>query len=61
MLNEFKGVLNLLQHNFQDLHVEILASNGEMRDDDYDTKILEAFHMLGIEVEEWHYSYSNSS
>ena len=40
-------VLNLLQHNFQDLHVEIVADNGKMTEDDYDTKIFDAFQMMG--------------
>lgn len=47
-----QGILNLIQHNFQDLHIEIVASNGEMTDDDYDTKILDAFEMMGVEVKE---------
>ena len=46
------GVMNLLQSNFDNLQVELLATEGQMSDQDYEDKIKEAFVQLGIDPEE---------
>ena len=46
------GVMNLLQLNFDNLQIELLATEGQMSDQDYEDKIKEAFGQLGIEPEE---------
>ena len=46
------GVMNLLQLNFDNLQVELLATEGQMSDQDYEDKIKEAFVQLGIDPEE---------
>ena len=46
------GVMNLLQSNFDNLEVELLATEGQMSDQDYEDKIKEAFVQLGIDPEE---------
>jgi len=45
------GIINLLQHNFQSTEITIRTKDGEITEDDYDAKILEAFRQAGIEVE----------
>lgn len=46
------GVMNLLQLNFDNLQIELLATKGQMSDQDYEDKIKEAFVQLGIDPEE---------
>ena len=46
------GVMNLLQLNFDNLQIELLATEGQMSDQDYEDKIKEAFVQLGIDPEE---------
>ena len=46
------GVMNLLQSNFDSLQIELLATEGQMSDQDYEDKIKEAFVQLGIDPEE---------
>ena len=46
------GVMNLLQSNFESLQIELLATEGQMSDQDYEDKIKEAFVQLGIDPEE---------
>ena len=46
------GVMNLLQSNFDNLQVELLATEGQMSNQDYEDKIKEAFVQLGIDPEE---------
>ena len=46
------GVMNLLQLNFDSLQIELLATEGQMSDQDYEDKIKEAFVQLGIDPEE---------
>ncbi|MGA8831836.1 MAG: DUF499 domain-containing protein [Desulfomonilaceae bacterium] len=45
------GIINLLQHNFQSTEITIRTKDGQITEDDYDAKILEAFRQAGIEVE----------
>jgi hypothetical protein len=44
-------IINLLQHNFQSTEITIRTKDGQITEDDYDAKILEAFRQAGIEVE----------
>ena len=46
------GVMNLLQSNYDNLQIELLATEGQMSNQDYEDKIKEAFVQLGIEPEE---------
>ncbi|MCZ6679539.1 MAG: hypothetical protein O7E52_20095 [Candidatus Poribacteria bacterium] len=46
------GVMNLLQSNFKSLQIELLATGGEMSEQDYEDKIKEAFVQLGIDLGE---------
>ena len=46
------GVMNLLQSNFDSLQIELLATEGQMSNQDYEDKIREAFVQLGIDPEE---------
>ena len=46
------GVMNLLQLNFDNLQIELLATEGQMSNQDYEDKIKEAFVQLGIDPEE---------
>jgi len=43
------GVMNLLQSKFDSLEVEIVATDGEISEQDFEDKIMEAFRQLGIE------------
>jgi hypothetical protein len=47
------GVMNLLQSNFNSLQLELLATGGEMSEQDYEDKIKEAFVQLGIDLGEF--------
>ncbi len=44
------GVMNLLQSRFQKLQIEIVAEGGEMSEQEYEDKIVEAFAQLGIDL-----------
>ena len=44
------GVLNLLQNKFSNLEVSIKASDGNITQEDYESKILEAFDQSGIRL-----------
>ena len=46
------GVMNLLQLNFNNLQIELQATDGEMSEQDYEDKIKEAFAQLGIDIDE---------
>lgn len=46
------GLKNLLQSNFDNLQIELLATEGQTSDQDYEDKIKEAFVQLGIDPEE---------
>jgi len=46
------GVMNLLQSKFDSLEVEIVATGGEISEQDFENKIKESFRQLGIEVDE---------
>ena len=46
------GVMNLLQVNFNDLQIELRATDGEMSKQDYEDKIKEAFAQLNIDLDE---------
>ncbi len=45
------GVMNLLQLNFDNLQIELRATDGEMSEQDYEDKIKEAFAQLGIDLD----------
>ena len=42
------GIMNLLQSKFENLEIEIMATDGSISDQDYEDKIMEAFRQLGI-------------
>ncbi len=46
------GVMNLLQLNFDNLQIELRATDGEMSEQDYEDKIKEAFAQLDIDLDE---------
>ena len=46
------GVMNLLQSHFDNLEVELRATNGEISDQDYEGKIKETFEQLDIDLKE---------
>ena len=50
-VSSIMGVMNLLQSKFGSVQVEIVATDGEMSERDYEDKIMEAFRQLGIEIE----------
>jgi len=49
---QIMGVMNLLQSKFGNLEIEIIATNGQISEQDYEDKIKETFRQLGIEVDE---------
>jgi hypothetical protein len=51
-MSDIWQVVRLLQSKFGRLEVELLADNGEMSEQDYEDKVKEAFHQLGVELEE---------
>ena len=51
-VSQLMGVMNLLQSNFDSLQIELLATEGQMSNQDYENKIKEAFVQLGIDPEE---------
>jgi len=46
------GVMNLLQSKFENLEIELTATDGAISEQDYNDKIKEAFIQLGVEVDE---------
>lgn len=46
------GVMNLLQSKFDNLEIEVIASDGEISEQDYEGKIKEAFRQLGVDIDE---------
>ena len=46
------GVMNLLQSNFDNLQIDLRATDGEMSEQDYEDKIKETFAQLGIDLDE---------
>ena len=46
------GVMNLLQANFDNLRIDLRATDGEMSERDYEDKIKEAFAQLDIDLDE---------
>ena len=51
-ISQIMGVMNLLQSKFGHLEVEIMATDGQISEQDYEDKIKEAFRQLGIDVNE---------
>ena len=51
-VSSIMGVMNLLQSKFGSVQVEIVATDGEISERDYEDKIMEAFRQLGIETDE---------
>ena len=51
-VSSIMGVMNLLQSKFDSIQIEIVATDGEISERDYDDKIMEAFRQLGIETDE---------
>jgi hypothetical protein len=49
---QIMGVMNLLQNKFGCLEIEIIATDGQISEQDYEDKIKESFRQLGIEVDE---------
>lgn len=45
------GILNYLQSNFEKLQLEVAASDGQISDEDYESKIEEALQQMGIDVD----------
>ena len=45
------GILNLLQTKFQTLSFEIHGEDGELTEDEFEDKIMEAFRQMGIEID----------
>jgi hypothetical protein len=48
---QIMGVMNLLQSKFRNLEIEIIATNGQISEQDYEDKIKETFRQLGIEID----------
>ena len=46
------GMMNLLQRDFSTLQIELIATDGEMSEQDYKDKIKEALDQLGIDAVE---------
>jgi hypothetical protein len=49
---QIMGVMNLLQSKFGYLEIEIVATDGEISEQDYEDKIKESFRQLGIDVDD---------
>jgi hypothetical protein len=49
---QIMGVMNLLQSKFGSLEIEIVATDGQISEQDYEDKIKESFRQLGIDVDE---------
>ena len=46
------GMLNLLQYRFDRLEISVRASEGEISEQEYESKIIETFRQMGIEPED---------
>ena len=46
------GILNYLQSNFAELRLEVTGTDGHITEENYEDKIKEAFHQMGIQVDE---------
>jgi len=44
--------MNFLQSKFGDIEIELIASEGNISEQDYEDKIREAFRQMGIECNE---------
>jgi hypothetical protein len=51
-VSKILGVMNLLQSHFDNLEVELLATDGDITDQDYEGKIKETFNQLDIDLKE---------
>lgn len=51
-VSNIMGVMNLLQSKFDNLEIELIATDGAISDQDYEDKIKETFRQLGIELGE---------
>ena len=51
-VSSLMGVMNYLQSKYEVLKLEINAMHGEITEQEYEEKILEAFRQAGIELEE---------
>ena len=51
-LSSLMGMMNLLQRDFSTLQIELIATDGEMSEQDYEDKIKEALDQLGIDAVE---------
>ncbi|MCX8126777.1 MAG: AAA family ATPase, partial [Dehalococcoidia bacterium] len=51
-VSQIMGVMNLLQSKFGNVEIEIIATNGQISEQDYEDKIRETFRQLGVDVEE---------
>jgi hypothetical protein len=50
-ISHIMGILNLLQHRFESMHLIVTAQNGSISEDDYVNKIKEALEQIGVEIE----------
>ena len=44
--------MNLLQSKFDNMEIELIATDGAISDQDYEDKIKKTFRQLGIELDE---------
>lgn len=51
-ISDIMGLMNLLQNKFQNLEIDITATEGSISEQDYEDKIKETFRQLGIDFEE---------
>jgi len=45
------GVLNFLQHRYNRIEVTLHVAEGQLSDQEYEDKIMEAFRQMGVEIE----------
>jgi len=50
-VSDIMRVINFLQNKFQNLEIELIATDGQISDQDYEDKVKETFRQLGIDVE----------
>jgi len=51
-VSSIMGVINLLQSKFENLSIELTATEGAISEQDYEDKIKETFRQLGIDLED---------
>lgn len=51
-VSQIMGVINLLQTKFDNLEIEIVATKGQIPEQEYEDKIKETFRQLGINIDE---------